>query len=346
MRRHSVLPLLVILVGINSNNARAFSPITITTKTTLKDQTPEDVQAFLASPGNWPKIVATSMGVASDQDVSKSLPVGTTVDEIFGLPPILPLSVQWTCIKDLRPVKQPNKMRVLPRVQQKAQQPRQSSSGRLEYFSPKGLQGVAKNCEMIFVVSSQEEQDSTSGTNVGKKTNVMLNMKYQPESFLAVVALPILTIDNFVALNFLLPAAMKKQPELDKFRTLMGTLYGIAGVAHVGDCILGSSHLLTMAGAPSFLMLPFWGKLYALLWCLVGPISFGLSRVGAGLADIGLLLYGIVEVGGAALISIYCLSPTNVGDAATIDPLMNAVLLQVIVGASWYYSAKKPQSTI
>ena len=43
---------------------------------------------------------------------------------------------------------------------------------------------------------------------------------------------------------------------LDRFRSLMGTLYGMAGLAHAADCFAGPSALLTAAGAPPFRDLP------------------------------------------------------------------------------------------
>lgn len=323
---------------------QGFSPVTVTTRTTLVDQSPEDVQAFLAAAGNWPKIVTTSMGVESNEDVSKPLPVGKTVDEIFGLPPIIPLSVQWTCTNNIPPGSSNSGKKSFPWKQAPLQSQSQSgpSPGRLEFFSSNGLDGVAKNCEMAFDVDKKKSAKST-GTQQQQQegTEVLLKMQYEPVSILAVLAAPILTIDNAVALKFLLPAEMRTQPELDKFRNLMGGLYGVAGLAHLGDCVLGPSQLLTMAGAPVFEMLPLVGQTYAILWCLMGPLSFALSRFGAGYADIGLILYGLVEVGGAALIAA---NYDAVGGSSAIDDaFVNAILVQAVVAAAWFYSARKPQ---
>ena len=89
-------------------------------------------------------------------------------------------------------------------------------------------------------------------------------MEYEPQSPLAVLATPILTLDNALAFKVLLPSALldssattTTNESLDKFRRLMGTLYGIAGFAHAYDLILGGSQLLVAAGAPPFEMLPF-----------------------------------------------------------------------------------------
>lgn len=116
---------------------------------------------------------------------------------------------------------------------------------------------------------------------------------------------------------------------LDKFRSLMGTLYGIAGIAHAIDCFLGPSQLLIAAGNLPFHELPILGQAMATIWCLSGPLAFVLSRQGSGaIADIGLVTYGVVEVGVAAF------SP----DASTV---VNASLVQGIVLAAWLYSRQK-----
>lgn len=139
--------------------AHGFSPITVTTRTTLTGQSPNEVQAFLASPGNWPKIVTTSMGVESSDnnvDVNKPLPVGSTVDEIFGLPPIIPLSVQWTCTKDVRQSTNKNARN-------------KSGGGSLEFFSPTGLKGVANKYEMIFQVQC-DDVNNVNGRTINFST--------------------------------------------------------------------------------------------------------------------------------------------------------------------------------
>lgn len=119
---------------------------------------------------------------------------------------------------------------------------------------------------------------------------------------------------------------------LDDFRTLMGSLYGVAGIAHFGDLIAGDSMLLTTAGAPVFQDLSFPGQAYALLWCLSGPAAFVASRT-SGLADIGLVSYGVIEVVGAALLK-------QSGFDSDLA-LVNAVGVQILVAASWQYSSRK-----
>ena len=119
---------------------------------------------------------------------------------------------------------------------------------------------------------------------------------------------------------------------LDRFRSLMGSLYGVAGLAHGADCLAGPSALLTPAGAPPFRELPPPAQALAGAWCLAGPLAYLTSRRGGRAADAGLVFYGLIEVLGAALIS------ANV-DAAELAALPNAVAVQGVVAASWIYSS-------
>jgi hypothetical protein len=116
---------------------------------------------------------------------------------------------------------------------------------------------------------------------------------------------------------------------LDRFRSLMGTLYGIAGIAHAADCLAGPSALLTAAGAPPFEELPPPAQALACAWCLAGPVAYAASRRGGRAADAGLVAYGVVEVLGAAF----------------TDALPNALAVQGVVAASWIYSSSKTQTT-
>jgi hypothetical protein len=124
---------------------------------------------------------------------------------------------------------------------------------------------------------------------------------------------------------------------LDRFRSLMGTLYGIAGIAHAAD-LAGPSTLLTAAGAPPFQELPPPAQALAITWCLAGPVAYAASRRGGRAADAGLVAYGLVEVLGAALVS------TNV-DAAELAALPNALAVQGVVAASWIYSSMQTDKT-
>ena len=178
---------------------------------------------------------------------------------------------------------------------------------------------------------------------------VNFTMSFCPSSPLAYFAIPVLVIDNWLALNVLLPQAADLAP-LNTFRRLMGTLYGAAGLAHVIDLLIGDSQLFQKLGIPPFQNLPWEGKALALLWCAAGPLAFALSRLGTGcnrekvpellgknlLADGGLILYGLVEVLGAVR-------------SGNSDACANALGIQVIVAASWYYTWQKQearQSTI
>ena len=137
---------------------------------------PSQATDFLATPANWPKVVLSSHSVkgVGGVDVMQPLQPGGEVDEIFGLPPILPLRVRWTCTAAER--------------------------GRsLTFASPTGLEGIATNCGMAFEVAS----DGAGGSAVE------LAMTYDPSSPLARLAAPVLVVDNALALKFLLQRSMR-----------------------------------------------------------------------------------------------------------------------------------------
>jgi len=103
------------------------------------------------------------------------------VKEIFGLPPILPLAVTWTCQENT------------------VKKGKMGAGGTLEFFSPEGLAGVAENCRMSFEIGSDGDDDST----------LAMTVEIDPVSPLANFAGPILKIDNDLALKALLPLAIK-----------------------------------------------------------------------------------------------------------------------------------------
>jgi hypothetical protein len=192
-----------------------------------------------------------------------------------------------------------------------------SKPGTLVVRAPDGVPGIANDCSMRFDLEDNE---------------VTLTMGYNPLSPLAILAVPVLMVDNWVALNVLLPAAVDTAP-LDSFRKLMGGLYGGAGLAHLADLLVGPSTLLVAAGAPIFSNLPPAGQAFALLWCAAGPVSFAASRTADDnplIADAGLVFYGLVEVVGAYL--------THNGPS---EALANALGVQGVVLAAWLYSSKK-----
>jgi hypothetical protein len=191
----------------------------------------------------------------------------------------------------------------------------ESKPGAFVVRSPDGVRGIASDCSMRFDFKDDE---------------VKLTMGYSPVSPLAGFATPVLIVDNWIALNVLLPTAVDPNP-LDSFRKLMGALYGGAGIAHLADLLAGPSTLLVMAGAPVFAELPPFGQAYALLWCLAGPISFVASRSeNPRVADTGLVFYGLVEIIGASL-------------TRNSESFVNAIGVQAVVLAAWFYSKNNRQ---
>ena len=141
------------------------------TTTKLSGVSPERALAYLGTPTNWPDLVLSSWSVRGD-GVEKPFQPGQTVEEIFGLPPILPLEVSWTCTV--------------------------ADATTLVFDSPAGLAGVAENCKMEFDVQS----DNAGGCAVE------LAMSYDALSPLAVVAQPALVLDNAIALKVNLPSKL------------------------------------------------------------------------------------------------------------------------------------------
>jgi hypothetical protein len=188
----------------------------------------------------------------------------------------------------------------------------ESKPGAFVVRAPDGVTGIANDCSMRFDFEDNQ---------------VKLTMGYNPISPLAILATPVLLVDNWIALNVLLPAAVDPNP-LDSFRKLMGLLYGAAGFAHLADLAVGPSAILVAAGAPVFAELPPLGEAYALLWCLAGPVSFVASRSEKSqVADNGLIFYGVIEVIGAIL------TQSSVA-------FVNSIGVQAVVLAAWFYSKK------
>lgn len=175
------------------------SAIRLTTTSRL-NVAPKDVFDFVATPQNWPTFVLSSFAV-DGSGCGEALPVGGQVDEIFGLPPLMPLRVQWTCVD--------------------ADAPRDGNpDGRLTFSSPAGLDGVASDCFMRFVFASDNEGG----------TELELEMEYAPTSPLATLATPALVLDNALALKVLLPReiARAKPPVRPLMDPIAGPLVSVA----------------------------------------------------------------------------------------------------------------------
>ena len=137
-------------------------------------------------------------------------------------------------------------------------------------------------------------------------------------------------------------------------------LYGVAGLAHLFDLLVGDSVLFASAGIPPYTSLSPPAQAFALLWCATGPLAYTLNRIdaqsndrahsiqaqsndrGAGLSlsDLGLVVYGLVEVAGAAL------AMNGSGGSSEGDVLMKALGVQGVVLASWLYSKNKQTSPV
>jgi len=190
-RVFSALYLIILVVW----NAHGFSPITLRTSSgQFNNVKGKNLLDFLATPSNWPKIVLSSSdvkGIAS-LNVNQPLQPGNRVAEIFGLPPVLPLSVEWVCRSNAYPV--------------------------LDVVSSDGVPGIASDCRMLFMIrevpkssiASTSTTTSTTTLDTSDENGIIvdLEMSFTPLSLLAVLAVPILIVDNTLALKGLLPRAI------------------------------------------------------------------------------------------------------------------------------------------
>ena len=150
--------------------ANVASAVRLVTTTCVPGVDPACALRFLATPSNWPAIVLSSCAVAGS-NVDAPLQVGESVDEIFGLPPLLPLEVRWTCTA--------------------------ADDTSLVFEAPSGLSGVAKNCRMEFTAAPE-----------GDGSSVELAMSYDSLNLLGELAAPVLALDNAIALKLTLPAKL------------------------------------------------------------------------------------------------------------------------------------------
>ncbi len=173
------------------------SSFTLTTTSKIKGVSTADLHNFLATPTNWPQIVASSNSVKQNRSnpIDVPLKVGDEVEEVFGLPPLIPLSVVWKCVESLAPdsVPSPSTVTAAGKVD--------SSVGRLEFYSASGVPNIATDCKMKFLI--RQESDSVC--------SVKMDMEFDPVfPLLLLGAAPILKLDNDLALKVLLPNTIKK----------------------------------------------------------------------------------------------------------------------------------------
>ncbi|KAL3764971.1 hypothetical protein ACHAWO_000197 [Cyclotella atomus] len=141
----------------------------------------EVLHKYLGTPSHWPEIVLSSHSVKrpsfSKNPVDSPLKVGDYVEEVFGLPHILPLSVVWQCVVS------------------------DVSQGVLEFNSKDGVPGFARQCKMRFEMRGIATD----------KCNVDLIMEFEPTNPILPLGVPLLNIDNNLALKVLLPRAISRQ---------------------------------------------------------------------------------------------------------------------------------------
>lgn len=167
----SFLTLLIVSIVQTSHTFQLRSSSTISTNKKV-------LLGFLATPTHWPEIVLSSNSVKcpskAKNRINVPLKAGDYVEEVFGLPPILPLSVVWQCIVS------------------------DVDEGILEFYSPEGVPGFADECKMIFKI--EEKQNNTC--------DVELVMEFEPRNPIVPLGLPLLSLDNNLALKVLLPKAI------------------------------------------------------------------------------------------------------------------------------------------
>ena len=71
----------------------------------------------------------------------------------------------------------------------------------------------------------------------------------------------------------------------------------------------------------------------------MGPVAYACSLRGGFTADVGLIAYGLVEMGCAALVTF-----SSGGGNADIAALPNAVAVQLVIMACWFSLNKSSDS--
>lgn len=130
-----------------------------------------------------------------------------------------------------------------------------------------------------------------------------------------------------------------KRSNSDEFQKIMGVCYGVASIVHLLD-FFGPNTLLAMAGAPPFQNLSLIGQAAALVWCATGPLAFMATRFGSKpVGDASLAFYGLYEIGLALVVSLSYESANSQG-------VLNAILVQLVVLASYVYTARKDEAEV
>ena len=183
--------IIILFIAIAPTTLFAFQ---LTSSSTIPKISQTNLHNFLATPTNWPQIVLSSHSVKCpsfhDNRVDVPLRESDYVEEIFGLPPLLPLSVVWKCVSS------------------------NVDDGILEFYSKDCVPGFANECKMIFNIQQiQQVGQEELGDNYMDTTCcvVKLIMEFEMTNPLIPLAVPFLSIDNNLALNVLLPRATSRK---------------------------------------------------------------------------------------------------------------------------------------
>lgn len=115
---------MVILLYLLKQLSTSSALIALQTTAAVRGQSAADVLDLITTPSNWPTIVLSSWSV---EGFKGRLQKGDSVKEVFGLPPVLPLVVEWNCAH--------------------------ASSASLDMRSPRGIPGLARDCRMLFEIT-------------------------------------------------------------------------------------------------------------------------------------------------------------------------------------------------
>ena len=138
--------------------------------------------------------------------------------------------------------------------------------------------------------------------------------------------------DNAIARGFYKRRgyAPREPPRLVKYRDVLSSAYGFAGLAHFIDLVFLNSTLVVNAGAPAFWEMTGLEKTLALVWCAVGPLAtaanfWAKKKNAPSVAVAGLVAYGAFETALACSCAVWF--GARGGDAATGAVAVQAVVL-------------------